>query len=278
MSFKVGQILSSKNDNTDDYYSDRKTNIDVPVQDFITKISSIQFTDRRILYDFVTDQNYYIRLKVQRKNTQQNLTLKLTNGDDVSTATQEVDSFVIYPGISASTVNSSSSTARIYEDQNIENSFATIEAIVSPNSSYSELAIVLDRELADFGINRNTSSEQENMSIQDSITDTNVENLGRIVQIASYQIYKLKNLIENIQAQKIGIQGPTGMLMCINGEGIRIGPSGIYEIKNGYKVKFLGIVRRQSQSLTGSFGRDSFIIDYQYNAKQTSETDDNEGE
>lgn len=278
MSFKVGQILSSKNDNTDDYYSDRKTNIEVPVQDFITKISSIQFTDRRILYDFATDQNYYIRLKIQRKNTQQNLTLKLTNGDDVSTATQEVDTFVIYPGISASTVNSSSSTARIYEDQNIENSFATIEAIVSPNSSYSELAIVLDRELADFGINRNTNSEQENMSIQDSITDTNVENLGRIVQIASYQIYKLKNLIENIQAQKIGIQGPTGMLMCINGEGIRIGPSGIYEIKNGYKVKFLGIVRRQSQGLTGSFGRDSFIIDYQYNAKQTSETDDNEGE
>jgi len=36
------------------------------------------------------------------------------------------------------------------------------------------------------------------------------------------------------------------MLMCINGEGIRVGPSGIYEIKNGYKVKFLGIVQHNS--------------------------------
>jgi len=34
--------------------------------------------------------------------------------------------------------------------------------------------------------------------------------------------------------------------MCINGEPIRIGPSGIYEIRNGYKVNFLGFVPGKS--------------------------------
>ena len=52
------------------------------------------------------------------------------------------------------------------------------------------------------------------------------------------------------------------MLMCINGEGIRIGPSRIYEIRNGYKINFLGVVIRNSSNTSGSLGRDSFIIDY----------------
>lgn len=279
MSFKIGQILSSSyTDSDSSFYDDEQKNTDKPVESFITKISSIQFTDKIIPYNFQTDQNYYMKIKIQRKNTQQNITLKLTNGDDTSTATQEIDSFIIYPGISASNAVDSSSAIGIYQDQNIDNSYAVIETVFSPNSAYSNLAIILDRELADFGINRNTSSEQENETIQDSLTNLDVRNLGRIVQIQSYQIYRFKNLLNNIQTQKIGIQGPTGMLMCINGEGIRIGPSGIYEIKNGYKVKFLGIVRHNSQSLTGSFGRDNFIVDYQYNSNQTSDINNEEGE
>lgn len=54
------------------------------------------------------------------------------------------------------------------------------------------------------------------------------------------------------------------MLMCINGEEIRIGPSGIYEIKNGYIINFIGVVPRISRDSTGAIGRDNFLIDYQY--------------
>ena len=55
------------------------------------------------------------------------------------------------------------------------------------------------------------------------------------------------------------------MLMCINGEQIRIGPSGIYEIKNGYIVNFIGVVVKNStNSSTGELEQDNFIIDYQY--------------
>ncbi len=66
---------------------------------------------------------------------------------------------------------------------------------------------------------------------------------------------------------KIGIQGPPGLLMCINGEAIRIGPSGIYEINNGYKVTFLGFIVRESRQRKDRDGvpdYDYFIMDYQY--------------
>jgi len=45
--------------------------------------------------------------------------------------------------------------------------------------------------------------------------------------------------------------------MCINGEEIRIGPSGIYEIKNGYTVNFIGFAILPNDN-------NYFILDYQY--------------
>ena len=59
------------------------------------------------------------------------------------------------------------------------------------------------------------------------------------------------------------------MLMCINGEPIRIGPSGIYEIRNGYKIYFLGFIIKSYDEIIDENGnkqicRDDFIVDYQY--------------
>jgi len=52
--------------------------------------------------------------------------------------------------------------------------------------------------------------------------------------------------------------------MCINGEPIRIGPSGIYEIRNCYKIKFLSFIIRESEEEDGTYKTDNFIVDYQY--------------
>ena len=61
--------------------------------------------------------------------------------------------------------------------------------------------------------------------------------------------------------------------MCINGQGIRIGPSGIYEIKDGYKINFLSVLPKTSYQIvssnsgnqyTASYTSDVFVIDYQY--------------
>ena len=61
-----------------------------------------------------------------------------------------------------------------------------------------------------------------------------------LIDSASIQLAIINNFLQDVKdAVKIGIQGTPGTLMCINGEGIRIGPSGIYEIKNGYKINNL---------------------------------------
>ena len=57
--------------------------------------------------------------------------------------------------------------------------------------------------------------------------------------------------------KQIGVQGPPGTLMCIEGEQIRIGRSGIYEINNGVVISFLGFVLHEDDE-------NQFFLDYQY--------------
>ena len=76
---------------------------------------------------------------------------------------------------------------------------------------------------------------------------------------------KLKNLIgdginvsgSNINITQIGIHARPGTLMCINGEEIRVGRSGLYEILNGYKVTFIGFIVEPNDNK-------HFMLDYQY--------------
>lgn len=73
---------------------------------------------------------------------------------------------------------------------------------------------------------------------------------GRIPQIDVINFGKIKNLVSNpinhSPLTRIGVQGPVGLLMEINGEPIKIGPTGIYEINNGYKITSFGVVIKDS--------------------------------
>ena len=56
-------------------------------------------------------------------------------------------------------------------------------------------------------------------------------------------VYKVNNLISNLNAIKVGIQTEPGRLIIINKQPIRVGRSGIYEINNGLiKVKYFSII------------------------------------
>ena len=81
-------------------------------------------------------------------------------------------------------------------------------------------------------------------------------------------IVPIKNVIEDFEdtdsVLKIGVQGPPGLLMCINGEGIRIGPEGVYEIRDKYKISFIGFAIQKRDLSDVYDGRDYFILDYQY--------------
>lgn len=107
----------------------------------------------------------------------------------------------------------------------------TYEMIFTPNSSYNAIVLELSR----------TSEDSKVMSV--TIED----------------FYIVNNIISNfgtVEIKKIGIQGKPGQIICLNGEQIRIGRSGFYEIDNGYSITSIGFVIREST--------DYFIVDYQY--------------
>lgn len=74
--------------------------------------------------------------------------------------------------------------------------------------------------------------------------------------ISDYSVMSLKNLLTNIgvnKVKKIGVQGAPGTLMNINGEPIRIGRFGIYELVRNIDIYFFQITSDQF-----------WILDYQY--------------
>jgi hypothetical protein len=61
----------------------------------------------------------------------------------------------------------------------------------------------------------------------------------------------------------MGIQGPTGLLFSMNGEEIRIGKSGIYEVQD-FPIENLGFVIKDTSPVPYQDGKDFFIMDFQY--------------
>ena len=237
MSFKIGQFRSSANSTymVNETFQNLNQKSPSEITNTISAGADISFKDKAIAYNFIAGQNYYIKIKIKRRiDSDQTITLRLAHKSDSTIDTyQFVDSYTIFTATTAE-----------------ENQYAVIESIVQPNSAYQQLNLILSRTSADFQINSQSSNNA----------------IGRIIDITDYEIYQLSNLIDK-KCTKIGVQGPPNMLMCINGEEIRIGPSGIYEIKNGYIVNFIGVVPRISRDSTGVIGRDNFLIDYQYEDK-----------
>lgn len=73
------------------------------------------------------------------------------------------------------------------------------------------------------------------------------------------EVYELENLIDSITdvdtLTHIGVYSHPNTIMSINGEEIRVGQSGYYELNN-FEIKSLGIAAETDD--------DKFIIDYQY--------------
>ena len=73
------------------------------------------------------------------------------------------------------------------------------------------------------------------------------------------EVYELENLIDNIAdvdtLTHVGVYSHPNTIMSINGEEIRVGQSGYYELNN-FEIKSFGIAAETDD--------DKFIIDYQY--------------
>lgn len=173
-------------------------------------------------------KSYYIRFKIYKQTTKQFITVRLVNTEKTSDNVQTIENLEI--------------------DAGNADDYSIFELVLSPNDNhtYNQIYFELNRELIDY----NTLNTDGTYGRKIILT---IDNLSEIYNIINF----LQTSIENKGVLKqIGVQGPPGLLMSINGEAIRVGRSGLYEINNGINTSFIGFIIEDDEKY--------FILDYQY--------------
>lgn len=236
MSYTIGQFRRDMINNVSDYLIDLSYSI-VPVTISTDVIDDTRFTNFAIQ---LTNQlqygnSYYVKIGFKRLDTIQSIAISLQNTSQANDDVQYLNTIVI-PA----------------QDET-NNKTVIVELAFSPNASYDQIMLTLQRTAYDYTI---TNQYNTSGRVLDINTDEGITVVAQFFNVVSILGTNNKPL------RKIGVQGPPGLLMCINGEDIRIGPSGIYEIKSDYKINSIGFVVRESDQTLDR--RDYFILDYQY--------------
>lgn len=173
-------------------------------------------------------KSYYMQIKVfKEEESEQLLTIKLVNTNKTKDNEQTLETITI--------------------EQGKKNNFATFEIIIPPNQSYNQIQFILNRISIDY------NNENEDGTYGRKI-NMEILKLKEIYNVINF----LNPAIENTgRLKQIGVQSAPGLLMSIEGEAIRVGRSGIYEINNGISVSFIGFVVEPDDNKY-------FILDYQY--------------
>lgn len=238
MAYNIGQFRRTSNIN--DYYEDISN--DFVIQYFQERLSELTSTVffENAYYDFSNTGNkmnkqnyYYLNFSVKKMNSIQNFYLKLKNltqsDDDFSDNNEQI--------IAEFTVPQST----------IEDDWTNFEIIIAPNKTYGQLYWDLRRTIS------NDYLSTSDMQVEGAI--------GRKMTIVINQFAIIKNIVKDInKIVKIGVQGPPSLLMCINGEQIRIGKTGIFEInEDNISISFVGFVPKVKNGIL-----EYFIMDYEY--------------
>lgn len=202
-----------------------------------TEISqAIIFTDKAMELQgsnvLESGKNYYLKFKIyKRLDSEQNITVRLQNSTEIQDNVQTMASYIVARGSGAD--------------------YVTYEMILAPNGTYNQILFELNRTSFDYTLENEDGTNGRVIEIE-------IDNFELIYNVIDH----LNTILGITELKKIGVQGPPGLLMCINGEEIRIGRSGIYEINNGVVVTFIGFIVKQSSQTDDNL--DYFILDYQY--------------
>jgi hypothetical protein len=125
-----------------------------------------------------------------------------------------------------------------------------IQVIFRPvQDGFGKILLSLSRDATDY----NTQSVADDGTIE----------FGRKVDISKmkYELYTINNLIDGINKDgslsRIGIWGAPGLLCAINGEEIRVGSNGVYEL-DAIPITSLGVMAKDNDY------SNNFTIDYEY--------------
>lgn len=129
----------------------------------------------------------------------------------------------------------------------------TFDIVFTPNSTYNLIVFVLARTAEDYNIIENS---QYGRIMDITVNENNIYLMTNIIDTLT-STYGLTELI------RIGIQGPTGLMMSINGEQIKVGKTGIYELNDiNIKITYLGFALKENALNVD--GYDNFILDFEY--------------
>lgn len=177
--------------------------------------------------------SYYLKFEVtQLPEVTQEFSIRLQSDEVTVDNIQSIRSFVVKQGLGTT----------------------TFELIFTPNSNYNQIVFELKRLALDFYIDNGDGTSGRIMKIK-------ILQFDRVINVISS--YLAKNYPGMTSLKKIGIQGPPGLLFCIDGEEIRIGRSGIYELYNeDISISYMGFIIKDS--LFTQDGKDFFIMDFKY--------------
>lgn len=197
----------------------------IDFQDICLEMSDDQIVD--------TTSSYYLKFEVsQRPEAAQDFIIKLKNNDVTIDNVQEVKTLKVAAG-----------TGKI-----------SFELIFNPNSKYNQLIFELQRLALDFYLDNGDGTSGRKMEI-------NILEFSKIINIVdSYLKGKFSGLTK---LKKIGLQGPPGLMFVLDGEEIRIGRTGVYELYNdNIEISYIGFIIKDS--LFTQSGKDFFVMDFKY--------------
>ena len=231
MSFQFGQFRRSQLDSflTPLKYKLEKAKIKSTISTAVTFVDNvISLTDafKPTEQDGIRAKNYYIRFRIYKKANPQTIIIKLININKQTDNIQNLRTIIV--------------------DAGRETEYNTYEIVIPPNNNYNQIKFELQRELEDY-------NKKNSDGTYGRICKIEVIRLDEIYNVIDY----LTTIINKSALLQIGVQSAPGLLMCINGEEIRVGRSGLYEILNGYKVTFIGFIVEPNDNK-------HFMLDYQY--------------
>ena len=232
MSFNLGQFRRPQ---LSSYVTQLTYNmIDIKSETEISQ--AIIFTDKAMELQgssvLESGKNYYLKFKIyKRLDSEQNITVRLQNSTEIQDNIQTMASYIVAKGSGAD--------------------YVTYEMILAPNGTYNQILFFFFLTSFDYTLENEDGTNGRVIEIE-------IDNFELVYNVIDH----LNTILGITELKKIGVQGPPGLLMCINGEEIRIGRSGIYEINNGVVVTFIGFIVKQSSQTDDNL--DYFILDYQY--------------
>lgn len=218
MAFNFGQIRKNSNIN---YINHISSNIqeEPKIMTIASLDRDVTFINKVINTSLSSSKSYFIRLKFFKQETEQKITLKIEDRDALIKGSQIIGTITVPAG--------SPFDSYVYEK------------VFMPLKDYNRIYLELERTNNDYALNQ----------------DRNDNTYGRIINIEVVTCAEIKNLLlDNII--RLGVQGTPGLLMSINGEQIKIGNSGIFEINIDYLVSYFGVVIEENDNKF-------FIADYQ---------------